>query len=284
MWPRRKVQLAVSPTAVGIEGVRAILNEIRLEYTEVDLTGGDSVQEAGGNWPEQSLEWGIGEPAPVTELVFWPEVSEDNFWRVRASAQGLKQQSIQAFLHSIFEDELLLGVSEPTVLIEGRPMLGHILDQAGFEPSILWPAANGEWQAHRKQGVHWVLPDFWLEGLVEVSSLGREVRRAEEKSTWLIRESGLDFYRDSEGRKFVGRLPRWPERAAEQAACQNIAKCLDLGVSWLDITLALGFLWENIISTDNLRWNTNDFGWNGGTSGERLSAASVNHVEDWWSG
>lgn len=286
MWPKRKIQLVASASSVGIDGLRAVLKEFRLDFSVVEPARGDSLRglSESENWLDRPLDWADEEPSPATELVYWPEVPEDDFWRMRALAQGMRQQSIQSFLHSIFEDELILWVSQPTVLIDGRPLLGHILDQAGFEPSILWRAVDGEWQCIRKQGVHWVLPDFWLEGLVEKGSLGRDAQWAEEKSIWAVREKGLDFYRAPEGKKYVGCLPRWPELMDEQAACQSVARCLELGVSWLDITLALGSLWKNIISKDNLRWDIDDFGWNGRTYGEKLSAASIDHVEDWWSG
>lgn len=285
MWPKRKIQLVASSMAFGIDGVRAVLKEIQLEFSEVEPARGDSLHglSESENWLDRPLDWDE-EPGPTTELVFWPEVSEDDVWRSKALERGLKQQSIQSFLHSIFEDELILWVSDKTVLIDGRPLLGHILDQAGFEPSILWPTADGEWQCQRKQGIHWVLPDFWLQGLMDASSLGRGTKLVKEKSIWVVREKGLDFYRAPNGQKFVGRLPRWPEAMDEQTVCRDIARCLDLGVSWLDINVALSFLGKNIISKDNLRWNINDFGWNGGTSGEKLSAASIDHVEDWWPG
>ncbi|MDP4126581.1 MAG: hypothetical protein Q8912_06545 [Bacillota bacterium] len=286
MWPRRKIQLVASSAAVGIDGVRAILKEFQLEFSEVEPAMGDLPQESSEQWFDQSRDCTFEEAGPVTELVFWPEVTEDDFWRKRAVEQGINQQSIQSFLHSIFEDELILRVSEPTVFIEGRPLLGHILTIAGFEPSFLWPIVDGEWQCERRQGIHWLLPDFWLKGLAEMGSLGRDGKQVEEKSTWVVRETGIDFYRAPEGLKFVGHLSRWPEPIEELLACQTIAKCIDLGVSWFDIKAALSSLWTNIkiISTDNLRWNIDDFGWNGGTSGEKLSAASIDHVEDRWSG
>lgn len=286
MWPRRKIQLVASSTAYGIDGVRAMLKEIQLEFSEVEPAKEGLSEGLSERWWEVpsdgkflSEELGL-----ATELVFWPEVTEEDVYRARALALGMNQQSIQSFLHNFFEDELILLDSEPTVIIEGRPLLGHILNKAGFEPSILWPTADGEWQCERKQGIHWLLPDFWLKGFAEASSWGRDAKRVEEKSTWVVRKTELDFYRAPEGLKFVGHLPRWPEPKQEQVACQTIARCIDLGVSWLDIKSALSSLWKNKISADNLRWNIDDFGWNGGTSGEKLSALSIDHMEDWWSG
>ena len=286
MWPRRKIQLVASSTAVGIDGVRAVLKEIQLEFSAVEPAKERLSEGLSERWWEVPSEGTFlsEELGPATELVFWPEVTEEDVWRTRALAQGMNQQSIEAFLHNLFEDELILLDSDPTVIIEGRPLLGHILNKAGFEPSLLWQMADGKWQCERKQGIHWLLPDAWLEGLADASSLGRDAKRVREKSTWVVRETELDFYRAPEGRGFVGHLPRWPEPMQEQVACQNIARCIDLGVSWLDIKLALSSLWKNIISTDNLRWNINDFGWNGRTSGEKLSATSIDLVEDWWSG
>ena len=284
MWPRRKIQLVASSSAVGIDGVRTVLKGLELEFIEVEPAKEDLSQGLSEHWLDRPIDGTYEELGPVTELVFWPEVTEEDVWRERALAQGMNQLSIQSFLHNLFDDELILLYSEPIVLLEGRPLLGHILNTAGFEPSILWQTADGEWQCERKQGLHWLLPDFWLEGLAEASSLGRDAKRVEEKSTWVVHEMELDFYRAPEGLGFVGHLPRWPDPMQEQAACQNIARCIDLGVSWFDIKSALSSLWKTILRTDNLRWNIDDFEWNDGASGEKLSATSIDLVEDWRSG
>jgi hypothetical protein len=90
----------------------------------------------------------------------------------------------------------------------------------------------------------------------------------------MVREDRLDFYQAQDGQKFVGKIPRWPEPMEEQLAAETIARCIDLGVSWLDIRLALSPAWQKSkIITDNLRWNINDIGWNARACGEELPSA-----------
>ena len=280
VWPRRKIQLVASSAAPGIEGVRAVLKEFKFNFFESEPSTEDITKGFTESWWELCA---YEELSPATELVFWPEVIEHNYWREKALAQGLPQQSIQSLIHNILEDELILRITEPTVLIEGRPLLGHVLNEAGFEPSLLWPTADGQWQCERKQGLYWLLPESWLDRLMEESPLGRDPEMAEvEKATWVVRETRVDFYRVLENVKFVGHLPRWPEPLEEQMACQNIGKCLELGVSWLEIRLALTSIWSDKIMTDNSRWKIDDFGWNAGAGGEKLPAEHLDHVEDRW--
>lgn len=282
VWPKRKIQLVASSAPPGIEGVRALLEGMKLEFSEVeDLSEG--IME---NWWEKPFEQmaAVEGAGLATDIVFWPEGTEPESWREKACTKGLKQQSIESFIHNILEDEVVLRASEPTALIEGRPLLGHVLQEAGFEPTILWPTTDGggQWQCERKQGNHWVVPESWLVSLVGESMLGRSTASVEEKASWVVREDRLDFYRAQDGLKFVGQIPRWPEPMEEQVAAETIAMCIDLGISWLDIRLALSSIWQNNIITDNLRWNINDIGWHAGACGEELSSAQINHVENWW--
>ena len=281
VWPKRKIQLVASSAAPGIDGVRAVLNGIQLEFSEVEPTTEDFSDGFTESWFEKPF-YSFEDLDPATESVFWPGGTEDDFWRKKAIKQGMNQQSIQSFIHNILDDELILPVSEPTVFIEGRPLLGHVLNEAGFEPTILWQTTDGKWQCERRQGLYWLIQESWLVELVEENWRERRTVRVEEKATWMVGETGVDFYRAQEGLKFVGRTPRWSEPMEEQVVYQNIAKCLDLGVSWLDIRLALSPLWNSIIMTDNLRWNNDDFGWNARACGEKLSAEPFEYVEDWW--
>lgn len=296
VWPKRKIQLVASSAAPGIDGVRAVLKGIQLEFSEAeDLSEG--IMESWWEKPFDQKE-ATEESGPVTDVVFWSEGTEHNIWREKALAEGLNQQSIQSFIHNILEDEVILRVSEPTVFIEGRPLLWHVLQEAGFEPTLLWPTTDGEWQCERKQGNHWVIPESWQVSSCEAGSAKHEARTTdfeprasslalridgvEEKTTWVVHENRLDFYQAQNGLKFVGQIPRWPEPMEEQVAAETVAKCLDLGVSWLDIRLALSSIWKTIIMTDNLRWNINDIGWNARACGEELPSAPIDHVEDWW--
>ena len=284
VWPKRKIQLVASSAAPGIDGVRAVLKGIKLEFSEVeDLSEG--IME---NWWEKPFDQMAASEGsgPVTDVVFWSEGTEHNIWREKAISEGLNQQSIESFLHNILEDEVILRVSEPTVFIEGRPLLGHVLQEAGFEPTILWPTTDGKWQCERKQGIHWVIPESWNVSTSDARTSDFEHRTSSialrVDATWVVREHRLDFYQAQDGLKFVGQIPRWPEPMEEQVAAETIAKCLDLGVSWLDIRMALSSIWKNIIMTDNLRGNINDIGWNARACGEELPSAPIDHLEDWW--
>ena len=280
MWPKRKIQLVVSSAAPGIDGVRAVLKGMKLEFCDTE----DLSEEITENWWEKPFDQMVATEGSgsVTDVVYWAEGTEHDHWREKALAEGLNQQSIESFIHNIFEDEVILRVSEPTVLIEGRPLLGHVLQEAGFEPTILWPTKDGEWQCERKQGNHWVIPESWQVNLVEKNLLGRRTVGVEENASWVVRENRLDFYQAQNGLKFMGQIPRWPEPMEEQVAAETIAKCIDLGVSWLDIQLALSSIWKTTIMTDNLRWDNDDIGRNARTSGEELPSAPIDDMEDWW--
>ncbi|KUO73159.1 MAG: hypothetical protein APF81_24155 [Desulfosporosinus sp. BRH_c37] len=283
VWPKRKIQLVASSAAPGIEGVRAVFNGIQLEFSEAE----DLREGIMGNWWEKQFDQKttIEESGPTTDVVYWSEGTEHDIWRGKALAEGLNQQSVESFIHNILEDEVILRVSEPTVFINGRPLLGHVLQEAGFEPTILWPTRDGKWQCERKQGIHWVIPESWLVSVGEVRCAMCEARTSDygpRAATWVVRENRLDFYQTQEAREFVGQIPRWPEPMEEQVAAETIARCIDLGVSWLDIRLALSSIWENIIMTDNLRWNINDIGWNAWACGEEIPSAPIDHLEDWW--
>ncbi|HBP65483.1 MAG TPA: hypothetical protein DD730_14790 [Desulfosporosinus sp.] len=280
VWPKSKIQLVASSASPGIAGVRAVMKGIQLEFSE----GEDLIAGIIPKWWELPFDQmaTANEVGPVTDVVFWSEETEHNVWREKALAEDLNQHSIQSFIHNILDNEVILGVSEPTILIEGRPLLGHVLQKAGFEPTILWPTSDGEWQCERLQGSHWVIPQSWQESLFGTSLLGRSTATVEDPATWVVRESTLDFYQGQNGLKFMGQVPRWPEPMEEQVAVETIAKCLNLGVSWLDIKLALSPVYKDLIRTDNLRWNINDIGRNAGTRGEELPAEPIDDVEDWW--
>lgn len=280
VWPKRKIHLVASSAAPGIAGVRAVMKGNQLEFSEAE----DLSEEDRENWWEKPFDQ-TAEPEgsdPVTDVVFWSEGTEHSIWREKALAQGINVLSIQSLIHNILEDDVILRVSEPTIFIQGRPLLWHILQEAGFEPTLLWATKDGQWQCERKQGLHWVIPESWQLSLVRKSILGRSTAGLKERTSWVVRETGLDFYLAQDSLRFIGQIPRWPEPMQEQVAAETIARCLDLGVSWFDIRLALSSIWENIRITDNLRWNINDIGRNVGTCGEELPSESIDHMEDWW--
>jgi len=290
VWPKSKIHLVASSAAPGIAGVRAVLKASQLEFSE----GEDLSEEIRENWWERPFDQ-MAEPegsGPVTDVVFWSEGTEHSIRREKALAQGMNVLSIQSLIHNILGNDVILRVSKPVIFIQGRPLLWHILYAAGFEPTLLWETKDGEWQCERKQGIHWVIPESWQVSSGEAQGAEREAWATDleprpeigvkERTSWVARDTGLDFYLAQDALGFVGQIPRWPEPMEERVAAETIARCLDLGVSWLDIRLALCAVWKNIILTDDLRWNINDIGRNAGTCGEELPSEPINHVEDWW--
>jgi hypothetical protein len=283
VWPKRKIQLVVSSETPGLDGVRAVLQGIGVEYVEAVSTTEELCDEISERWFEKSRDAVFDEPGPLTDLAFWPDVSEQDFWRRKAGGLGIKQYPIEFLIHNIFNDGRILSISEQTPLIAGRPLLWHILNTAGFEPSILWPADGGIWQCERKQGFCWIIPETWLEGfsLEMWTENGYPIGK---KATWVVGEDGIDFYRGQPGLNYLGQTLRWPERVNEQEACKVIGQCIDLGVSWFDIEVALNLVWDNITMTANLRCNVDDIRRNVGASGETISFEPLDDVENWWAG
>lgn len=264
-----------------MDGVRAILEGIHLEYSEIEPFSNDVSEGFTERWMDRPSGY-LDQSNPVTELVFCSEVPDNDYWHKKGEALGYIHQTIHSLIHTILEDEIVLRVPDPAVMVEDRPLLGHILTVAGFEPTILWQSIDGEWHCERKLGLHWIMPDTWLKRLMQDAPLGRPSVPCMQKVIWVVRETGIDFYRSPEDLRFIGRLPLWPEPMEEQTACQSIAQSLELGVSWLDIRLALKSLWDDVKMTNNLGWNVDDLGWNAGTNREELPALQIDNMENWW--
>ncbi|MGC7870353.1 hypothetical protein ACPUYX_02350 [Desulfosporosinus sp. SYSU MS00001] len=279
MWPRRRVLLIAPSGAPGIDGARAFYKEINLDFLEIDPAATELSPVSSQDWLEKPFACGANETGPFTEGVVWPGLDDD--WRPQQILDySLPVQSITVYLHNFFKDEVVIPFSEQEVLAEGYPLAGHILKEAGFEPSILWQTKDGTWKCEERPGFIWVLPESWLLMLAGKETMGRSVAESSPEVLWKRNEMGIDFYR-GEGETYVGHLPRWPDSAEEPSATASIAMCLNLGVSWFDITLALKSAWADNIMTDNLRWNGNGFGWNARTCGEELPAEGFNDLENW---
>lgn len=279
MWPRQKVLLVAASKAPGIDGVRSLLNGLHLEYSEVDPSTRELSPVSEKDWIENPLGYGCKEVSPFTEGIVCPEDDLER-WSNQVIEYGIELQSMKSFLHKILEDEIVVRVPEETVFVEGCPLLGHILKEAGFEPSILWQTTDGTWKCERRLGLIWILPESWLAKFTEEHTMGR-VTKPSPEARYELRETGIDFYR-GDSRNFIGHLPRWPNSTEELLIVDAIAKSLNLGVSWLDIKSALRSIWTDSIITDNLRCNSHGFGWNARASGEKLPPEAVDHVEDWW--
>ncbi|MDQ7096161.1 hypothetical protein REC12_21430 [Desulfosporosinus sp. PR] len=279
MWPRRKVMLVAASGVPGIEGVRALLKELDLDYSEVDpaLENFNPVPET--SWWETPFNDGYEAANPFTEGILWSDVDQD-LWSAQVLAQKIPLQSVTSFLHNVLEDEIVISLPAETAFMGDCPLTGHILKAAGFEPSILWQTTEGTWKCERGLGLIWILPETWLAEFTAEHTMGRAAKTGA-NARWELREWGIDFY-SGDGKTYIGHLPRWPNLAEEPSAADAIAQCLNLGVSWLDVKSALASVWTESIMTDNLRWNNHGFGWNTGACGEKLPSEAVDHVEDWW--
>ncbi|KLU64986.1 hypothetical protein DEAC_c29530 [Desulfosporosinus acididurans] len=279
MWPRRRLLLVAPSGAPGIDGARALFKEFNLDFVELDPAGPEISSVSSQDWLEKPFACSANEIGPFTEVVVWPGL-DDVDWRPQQILKySLSVQSINVYLHNFFENEIVIPFSEQEVLTEGYPLAGHILKEAGFEPSILWQTKDRTWKCEERPGFIWVLPDSWLSMLAGKETMGRCLANSSSEVLWKRNEMGIDFYR-GEGETYVGHLPRRPNPAEEPSAAASIAMCLNLGVSWLDITFALKSAWTDNIMTDNLRWNGNGFGWNARTCGEELLTEGVNDMEN----
>jgi hypothetical protein len=270
MWPRRKIRLVSEPSSKGLTGVRTLLETLNMEY---DLC----------IWSEE-LEEGHPETEDVCFLegVFWPEVPT-----VELKFEGLvkgcpQKQTIQDFLASLWEGEILIPLSEPAVLWEDRPLLWEFLHKAGFEPSLLWH--NGEdWLGENGRGVIWIVPLPWLKSVAGKRFMGRPKVLSNDRAFWKIRGQEVDFYADQDYRKFWGTLPRWPEQDLEQAVYNTIALTLNLGVSWFDIKQVAGKVWNKGLGKSP-RCKDDDVGQFTGTQRKELPITGFNDLENRWAG
>ena len=287
MWPKRRVLLIADQGTPEVEGVRALLKGLNLEAADLDSIRGELSPKAAPDWVERPFNDAFEED-PFTEGIVWADKTD---WPAADLNLDIPLQSPELFLHNNFANDFVLGISESAVLTEGCPLLGHILKEAGFEPSILWQTKEGIWNCECKQGLIWLLPAAWLRSAGKSPAIGQAVKPIFEIRRE-IRNTKIDFYRcsaESERDIYLGHLPRWPKPEEEFEALADIAQALELGVSWFDLKSALKLIWTETINTediitDNLRWNSHGIGWNAGSGGKELSFEAADNLENWRAG
>lgn len=274
MWPRRKIRLVTTASSGGLGGVQTLLEALKIEY---DLCGWSEefTEEFNTKFTEEHSEF---QDVYITEGVFWPEVPETEI-RSEGPIKGcLKKQTIQDYLHKLWEGEILIPVSESGVLWNDRPLLWEVLQEAGFEPSLLWQ--NGEeWMGERGRGMIWIVPSSWLKLVAGETFMGRPRILISELTAWRIREQQVDFYTGQDCYKFIGFLPRWPELAFEQAVYETICLALNLGISWFDIKQVIIRIRKNGLC-ELPRCDNEDSGQFAGTQGEQLSFTGFDDLEN----
>lgn len=219
MWPPRKMMLVVSCPQQA-EGLRGFLSGLEIE-TEVWCVD-DVYPEGTGNTGPDDFALGC------TEALFWPDLPE----KAREMPFGIPGRDIREFLHTLWQGEHILPVDTPYAPSANQPLLYRILQEAEFEPSLIWPTPEGEWMMERGRGVHWVVSAPWLASLIgplkDWEQAGIDL---EERYTWMVRPDRIDFYADYP-RVFIGSLSRRPVQDEENGVCESIVKALSLGIPW----------------------------------------------------
>lgn len=255
------LQLTAGSSVEGIDGLEALLGAAGPAYLPVS--------EATA-WAQAGVDWERMSEIP-TGLLWWPGQENEDILTL-AQARGIECQSVAEFLHKLWKDELVFSLPEPYVLLNGRPLLWHLLQAGGFEPSLLWPGLDKTWIGERGPGLCWVVPEAWLNA-AGAASLGR--RAAAVEGYWEAGVEELAFYRSKF--QFLGFLERWPQPLLEHKACAEIVQALEYGVSWADIKRALRS-WG--LEVRRARWDMDDTGPGTGTGGEELPASPAYDLEN----
>jgi len=271
VWPRRKVRLITTASSSGLKGVQTLLEALTIEYDLYSWTE-ELVKEDNSNFQDP---WFI-------KGVYWSEVMTTELMSGDTILGCHEQQTIQDYLHNVWEGEILIPVSESCVLWNDRPLIWTLLQEAGFEPSLLWQ--NGEqWYGVRGRGTIWIVPSNWLSSVVGKTFMGRPKVLIKQQTSWRIREQYVDFYAGSDCHKFIGVLPRWPELAIEQAVYETISLTLNLGVSWFDIKQVLAKGWKDGF-WESPRCEDDDTGQLNGPQREEFPFAGFDDLENRWTG
>ncbi|MEA4900055.1 hypothetical protein [Desulfitobacterium sp.] len=268
MWPKRKILILAPHGTEEGPGLQSLLGAFQIETILRQVSVEDPLDLKDLTIPGVDDEdEGLPDYGP-TEIVYWPEFEVNNSYRQWGEKQGLLQEPVFNLLHKLWEQEVILPVSEDEQE-EGRPLLWKFLAGAGYEPSLLWFDKEGRWVAERRRGLHWVVSANWLKGLIKDSSVGRPFRNWLSEGAWVINDDSVDFYANRSKFRFIGNLPRYPKSEAEESIYRSILLALQLGVSWREVK-------------QNIRWNVNGVERNQGTNRTEYFVEDAEHVEDRW--
>lgn len=223
MWPKRRIWLLGDSNA-GLSGMQVLLEAFGWDV----------------GWGEQRER--LPADAPLTDVVFWPEVNPQHPMFQEARRLGIRCGSGADFLHKLWSGDVVLPIAKPEVVFGERPLLWSLLETAGFEPSLIWPSGDGNYGVQRGRGGYWVVPASWLDEIAPGLKAGRSPALTAQHSVWKVREQRVDFYGQDEERTrhFVGTLPRWADESEEVRAMETIAWGMELGITWRDVCAALG--------------------------------------------
>lgn len=270
MWPKRKILVLIPRGAEEGLGFQAMLDTLQIEHIVREVSAESQLDLSNLTIPGVDGETEDFLDNGPTEIVYWPEIEEKNGYRQWGLTRGLTQVQLQDFLHSLWEREVILPVSI-NAQEEGKPLLWKLLAEAGYEPSLIWAGPDGQWRAERSRGLHWVVPEAWLNSLFKEKRVGREPGCWFPEAYWVLREGEVDFYSEQETFRYFGTLQRYPEPETENRIYESILQALQLGVTWWEVK-------------KNLRWNVNVVERDRGTNGAVCSVEDVEYLEDRWSG
>lgn len=240
MWPRRKI-LVLMPHGIqeGI-GLKALLDALGIETVFKEITAEEPLDLVSLAIPgaegteEESLDCG------PTEIVYWPESLNDPY-RQWGESRGILPITVADFLSGLWEQEVILPVPFNTQQKE-QPILWTLLSEAGYEPSLLWPEEDGQWNVIKGRGLHWVVPETWMQSLLKGEKVGRESKNQLPEASWIVREDTVDFYSEPAHFQHLGNLQRYPDTEAEESIYYSILTGLQLGITWWEVK-------------KNIRWN-----------------------------
>ncbi|WP_425807057.1 hypothetical protein ACHOLT_07905 [Desulfitobacterium sp. Sab5] len=240
MWPRRKILVLMPCGAQEGLGFKALLDALEIEAVFKEITAEESLDLVSPTIPgvegteEESLDCG------PTEIVYWPESLHDQY-RQWGESRGIMPITVVDFLRGLWEQEIILPVPLNTQQKE-QPVLWTLLFEAGYEPSLLWPKEDGQWSVIKGRGLHWVVPETWLNSLLKEEKVGRESRNQLPEGSWTVRKDTVDFYSEPSRFQYIGNLKRYPDAEAEESMYRSILTGLQLGVTWWEVK-------------KNIRWN-----------------------------
>lgn len=247
MWPKRKILVLMSPGAEEEPGFAALLAALGIETVFKEVAAEEPQDLANLTIPgvdgkeEDSLDCG------PTDIVYWPEFVLNDQYRQWGESRGITPITIADFLRYLWEQDVVLPVTLNTQ-INGQPILYTLLSEAGYEPSLIWPEENGQWRAKRGRGLHWVIPETWLNSFLKGEKVGREPRNQLPQGSWTIRKETVDFYSEQARFQYMGNLDRYSDTEAEESIYHSILTGLQLGITWWEVK-------------KNIRWNINADRW-----------------------
>ncbi len=254
MWPKGKILFLVPRGSSGWQGVVCLLNGLHRNVL-IRETSPEEPVDLTDLLP--AFEAGITDGG-ATEILYWLGVDEEDPYRQWGSARGILQTEVSEFLQRYWEEEVILPVS--AVPNEGDPILWRILDNAGYEPSLLWEKENGEWEVRIGNGIHWILPETWLRNCWDNITFGRLPYLYFPDSYWLRQGELVEYYRDQKGFEYLGSLKSYIDQDLEEGIYGMVLQALQLGVPWRSIRKT----YESLLKIDhprpqeNIRWYTDE--------------------------